>query len=218
MDLSDEKIYKLKKYENYLDYLLKLDDFLYLESTLLPRLVVELGYNAISKTYTRQEFLDRLDGIEEQLHPSMQPHKMFSYGLTFKGEGLLKHLALRERPNRVGTMSTIIYIRQKDPSGVEVSGHIDFQQSLRNAKTRQKGANDWFNIFRGNELLRLQKSDLSYYDWILSQTKINQTENYKPLCDENLGLIFMNRRNRQIIKPNPFLSDFGAHTYRTTVK
>lgn len=216
MNLSDDEIWQLKTYEKYLSSLLKAEDFFYLESNFFSEFVAELGYHSVCKPYSRQQFLDRLDAIEEIRHPTFLAHKMFSYGLNLE-DPLLRELAARERPNRVGSISTIIFIRLKKPTGAEVSGYIDYEQSLRKAKTRQRGANDWFNIFRRNKLLLPRKIDLGYYDWFKTSV-VNKTDNYKPLCDPDLGLVFLNRKDRKVIMSDPFGEDVGTNSFRTAVK
>ena len=80
-------------------------------------------------------------------------------------------LAEREEPNRLQTMNTIIFIRDVNGRGQEISGYIDYAHRLKNE--------DFEAIFAGKRRLLPKSSDLSFYNWETQTEKLNQTANFQ---------------------------------------
>lgn len=137
---ADRRLIKFESYEDYLDSLTNNLDACYLQSINTSRTIAELGYRSSGETLTRQQFEKRLAAVIHYLYPPYQPYISSSEGMT-KGDPLLMDLALRERSNRVGILSTIIYLSGYSKSGFEVSAYIDYGERIINE--------DWVPIFRG---------------------------------------------------------------------
>ena len=93
------------------------------------------------------------------------------YLLRLKECPFLTALAEREEPNRLQTMNTIIFIRDVNGRGQEISGYIDYAHRLKNE--------DFEAIFAGKRRLLPKSSDLSFYNWETQTEKLNQTANFQ---------------------------------------
>ena len=79
----------------------------------------------------RDEFEVKKAAIEaERLAKRTQQKAVISQGRTFD-DPLLCALAEREEPNRQATMNTIIFIRDVNSRGQEISGYIDYAHRLK---------------------------------------------------------------------------------------
>lgn len=103
------------------------------------------------------------------------------------------------------------------PTGYEISGYIDFEESIRSARMQQEGATDWYGIFHQNKRLWPTPSDLGYYHWRSGYSVINNTSNYKVITNPIQGLIFISRHDRKHILVDPTLETPGSNTTRTIV-
>ena len=68
-------------------------------------------------------------------------------------------------------MNTIIFIRDVNGRGQEISGYIDYAHRLKN--------DDFESIFAGKKRLLPKSSDLSFYNWETQTEKLNQTANFQ---------------------------------------
>ena len=55
----------------------------------------------------------------------------YSQGMDYNDDPFLAAMAQREEPNRDGKMTTIIFIRDKNSKGQEISGYIDLAHRLK---------------------------------------------------------------------------------------
>lgn len=54
-------------------------------------------------------------------------------------------------------------MRHRQSNGVEISGFIDYEESLRMTILEfEEGATDWYEIFKETKLIRPKKEDLGY--------------------------------------------------------
>lgn len=53
-------------------------------------------------------------------------------------------------------------MRYRQSNGIEISGFIDFEESLRESITSGEKATDWTAIFNETKKLRPKKTDLGY--------------------------------------------------------
>ena len=138
-----DSLVKFNTYEDYLENFIATDDLFYLETLNAARLIAEYGYrNSTGKTLSREEFDLKKEIIREIQNPSIKQHQMFSYDCLIE-DPFLANLAERERPNRLGSLSTIIFLRDKKSSGFEVSSYIDFEHSLVQTREREPGCRNW---------------------------------------------------------------------------
>lgn len=143
---ADRVLLKFQTYEDYLDSLTNNLDECYLQSTETSRTIAELGYRNSGETLTRKQFERRLAAVIQYLYPPYQPYISSSEGIT-KGDRVHFDLALRERSNRVGILSTIIFLSGHNKAGFEVSAYIDYGERLLRE--------DWKPIFKGNFIISI---------------------------------------------------------------
>ena len=215
--LDDSKLLDFKTYNDYLDKYVVDEDLYYLRNLDMARKLAEYGYRAINKILSKREFEARKAIIHEIVHPRRKLHLLYSFGGNLK-DALSQALADRERDNRVRVLSTVIFLRHVTKTGHEISGYIDFEDSLRRTRSREEGAVDWVAVFKGEKRLWPTLSDLGYYNWRTGFSKTNSTPNFKIICDPFKGLLFLNRHDRKIIQPDPKSSNSGYNTTRTIIK
>ncbi|CAG9864750.1 unnamed protein product [Phyllotreta striolata] len=191
---ADRRLLQFERYDDYLDSLLTHQDECFLQSIEVSRTIAELGYRSSGETLNKAQFEKRLAAVWNYLFPPYKPYELSSE--TIIGEDSLQiDLALRERPNRVGILSTIIFLKYVTKSGFEISGYIDYAEKLANV--------DWKPFFRGKKRIVPKPNDLGYYHWKTGKVVSNDSLNYKVHQDPRKGLIFQNRFDRKLIDPAP---------------
>ena len=127
----------------------------------------------------------------------------------------LSALAEREEANRLAKMTSIIFIRDRNARGQEISGYIDYAHRLK--------TDDFDLIFSGKKRLLPRSTDLSFYNWETQRATLNPTPNYQVffltkilnrfknnlqvIAENTNGLLFKSKRDRKIIngKKNLFI-------------
>jgi hypothetical protein len=108
----------------------------------------------------------------------------------------LRALAEREEAIRGGKLTCVIFIRDYNSKGQEISGYIDYAHRLK--------LEDWAHYFSGKKRLLPRPSDLSYYNWDTSASSSNSSPNFQVKADDRHGgLLFKNKRDRKVIDLNP---------------
>ena len=139
-------------------------------------------------------------------------------------EAFLIELAKREEPNRSGKMTvilfsvfkikqffeqliifnlyfqSIIFIRDKNSKGQEISGYIDYAHRLK--------TEDFDGYFAGKKKLLPKPSDLSFYNWENQMITSNNTPNYQVIAENVKGILFKNKRDRKILNVDPHVNYF----------
>ncbi|CAO2639251.1 Cilia- and flagella-associated protein 299 [Lemmus lemmus] len=110
-------------------------------------------------------------------------------------DNFLKALAIREEDNRNGKVSTVIFIRDKNSHGQEVSGYIDYAHRLK--------SEDFEVYFTGKRRLLPRLTDLSFYNWDSNIAVCNSSPNYQVITDNPEGLLFKYKRDRKILNVDP---------------
>ena len=129
-------------YEEYLDSRVSDADRAYLDSVDIQRSLVALGYRGSGDTLKRVDFEARqLSERQQHLHREIAPRALAGAGRDYTGRPLIAALAAREELVRNGKLSTIIFLRDMNPRGQEVSGYIDFAHRLK--------LDQWEEIFEG---------------------------------------------------------------------
>ena len=108
---------------------------------------------------------------------------------------MLQELQKREEAVRNGKLATIIFIRDRSPSGQEVSGYIDYGHHLKTGTMEA--------VFDGKIRLLPKATDLSFYNWDTHASSSNPTPNFQVLADNAAGLVFKNKRDRKVINVDP---------------
>jgi len=174
----------------------------------IAREFVELGYRGVGHAITRKDFQERKHRAEFVLHSRRQcPISIISNSLTII-ETFAKALAYREEANRTTRLLTIIFIRDKNNLGHEISAYIDYANRLK--------FEDFTKFFLGQNKLLPLTTDLSFYNWNTNMCISNDTNNFHLLSDIN-GIRFRCEHDRKIINVDPELKHFGDGTIRTII-
>jgi len=126
---------------------------------------------------------------------SRRPRVLVSAGKSVDHSPVLKALAAREEAVMNGKLTTIVFIRDKNSRGKEISGYIDFGHRLRTENMAP--------IFDGRKRLMPKHTDLSFYNWETKTSSFNHTPNFQVVADPEQGLLFKNKRDRKIINVDP---------------
>ncbi|XP_019389855.1 PREDICTED: uncharacterized protein C4orf22 homolog [Crocodylus porosus] len=196
-------------YEEYLDSHVTTQDLYYLENEEMARQLVELGFRGSGEVLKREEFEARKAAAEaSRLSERTQQKTLASAGKELK-DNFLKALAEREEANRGGKMSSIIFIRDRNSRGQEVSAYIDYAHRLKT---------DEFEVyFNGKKKLLPRHTDLSFYNWDRNISTSNSSPNYQVIAENACGLLFKNKCDRKIINVDPKAYP-GDNTTRTPIE
>lgn len=137
------------------------------------------------------------------------PQVLASAGKDLSGFPLLQALADREEVVRNGKLTSIVYIRDRNHKGQEISGYIDYAHRL---KTDNMAA-----FFERKRKFLPKPSDLSFYNWESGVCTSNPTPNFQALADNESGLLFKNKRDRKIINVDP-KADPGDNSRRVEIR
>ncbi|EKX47357.1 hypothetical protein GUITHDRAFT_86364 [Guillardia theta CCMP2712] len=195
-DFADDAL-KFETYEQYLDSQISPMDIYYLEDQDLARDLVELGYRGSGETLKREEFEARKKAAEEAKASKLRnaPKKLASADKDLSHFPFLHSLAEREDLVRNGKLTSIIFLRDKNSKGQEVSGYIDYAHRLK--------TEDFEPYFDRKKKLMPKPSDLSYYNWETQHSTSNSTPNFQVIADNEAGLLFKNKRDRKVINVDP---------------
>nr|XP_055169195.1 cilia- and flagella-associated protein 299 isoform X3 [Nyctereutes procyonoides] len=166
-----------------------------LQDESLARQLVELGYRGTGEVVKREDFEARKAAIDiAMLAERTQKKTLTSAGKDLQ-DNFLKALALREEDNRNGKVSTVIFIRDRNSHGQEVSGYIDYAHRLK--------LEDFEVYFSGKRRLLPKPTDMSFYNWDSHIAVCNSTPNYQVIADNPEGLLFKYKRDRKILNVDP---------------
>lgn len=184
-------------YEDYLDNQITASDMFYLEDVELARALVELGIRGNGEVIKREEFEQRKEAAEQarQARLNKKPKKLASQGKSVEDYPLLQALKDREEAVRNGKLTTIVFIRDKNAKGQEVSGYIDYGHRLKSENMEP--------YFDRKKRLMPKPSDLSFYNWETQMSTSNPTPNFQVIADNEAGLLFKNKRDRKVINVDP---------------
>lgn len=212
MDLDTllDSVEHFNTYEDYLDAQITAQDRFYLEEDELARKLVEIGCRK-GEVLTREEFMARMEAAQRAQRAKLQnaPKVLASAQKDLTAFAFLRHLAAREELVRNGKLSTIIFIRDKNGKGQEVSGYIDYGHRLKTEN---------FEVyFERKKRLLPRPTDLSFFNWDTHHTASNESPNFQIIPDHEHGLLFKNKRDRKVINVDPN-SDPGDNSKRHDIK
>ncbi|XP_020759978.2 cilia- and flagella-associated protein 299 isoform X1 [Odocoileus virginianus] len=191
----DNIVTQFNTYEDFLDSQITTLDLYYLEDEGLARQLVELGYRGTGEVVRREDFEARKAAIEiARLAERTQKKTLTSAGKDLH-DNFLKALAVREEDNRSGKVSSVIFIRDRNSHGQEVSGYIDYAHRLK--------TEDFEVYFSGKKRLLPRPTDMSFYNWDSHIAVWNSTPNYQVIADNPEGLLFKYKRDRKILNVDP---------------
>jgi hypothetical protein len=197
-------------YEDYLDSHILNEDLKYLDDEQLMRQLVELGYRGNGEVLKREEFEQRKKEIELLKYKAIHrlPKTLTSAGRSYEHSPFLQALAEREELVRNGKLTCILFIRDKNQKGQEISGYIDYAHRLK--------MEDFTPYFLKKKRLLPKPSDLSYYNWETQTSTSNPTPNFQVKADNEAGLLFKNKRDRKVINVDPE-AECGDNSTRTVI-
>ncbi|XP_069832795.1 cilia- and flagella-associated protein 299 isoform X1 [Dendropsophus ebraccatus] len=205
----DGIITQFNTYEDFLDSQITSLDLFYLEDEELARQLVELGYRGSGEVLKREEFEARKAAAEASRLSQRTQQKILSSAGKELEDNFLKALALREEANRNGKMTSIIFIRDKNSHGQELSGYIDYSHRLK--------TEDFEVYFNSKKKLLPRPTDLSFYNWETHVSTSNASPNYQVIAENSSGLLFKNKRDRKILNVDPKASP-GDNSTRTPIQ
>ena len=188
----DDTLDAFATYEDYLESQISSTDMFYLEDDELARQLVELGYRGNGEVLKREEFIQRKKlERDRHLQRTSVPKVLASANKDLEGCPFLQALANREELVRNGKLTSIIFIRDQNAKGQEVSGYIDFAHRLK--------VDDCEPIFLRKKRLMPKPSDLSYYNWETQTSTSNSSPNFQVITDNEAGLLFKNKRETALL-------------------
>ncbi|XP_034397189.1 cilia- and flagella-associated protein 299 [Cyclopterus lumpus] len=204
---------QFRVYEDYLDSRVTPKDLFYFKSREVARKLVELGHkgNVLSREQFEEKKVAAQAGEAARSDPSYgrsRPTTLASAGKELK-DNFLRALAEREEANRSGKMSSVIFIRDHNPLGREVSGYIDYAHRLK--------TQDFEPYFSGKKKLVPRRSDLCYYNWKTQVSTSNSSPNFEVIYDDPNGLLFKNKMDKKILNVDP-LAGPGEDSNRTILR
>ncbi|KAF0689803.1 Aste57867_18761 [Aphanomyces stellatus] len=207
---TSESLDQYATYEDYLDSQISETDIFYLEDEELARQLVELGYRGTGETLRREDF-DARKKMERERNAQKTnlPKQLASAGKDFSQLAFLSALASREEMVRNGKLTSIIFIRDHNSKGQEVSGYIDYALRLKSEAFEP--------YFDRKKRLLPKPSDLSYYNWETQTCTSNSSPNFQVIADSETGLLFKNKRDRKVINVDPKANP-GDNSTRTEIK
>ncbi|KAF4690844.1 hypothetical protein FOZ60_016816 [Perkinsus olseni] len=211
VDDSDDFFEKYASYEDYLDAQVTEKDTFYLGGADLARQLVELGCRR-GEVLSREEFNEKRRVAEREKRRRLQSmvKVLASADKDLTAFPTLRHLAAREEMARSGKIVSIIFIRDRNAKGQEISGYIDYGHRM---KTENFEA-----YFSREKRILPRPTDLCFYNWetpamwdIGSQSSsaelpagtANESPNFQVVPDTKMGLLFRNKRDRKMIDVNP---------------
>ncbi|KAK2901643.1 hypothetical protein Q8A73_011389 [Channa argus] len=195
-----DSLTQFKTYEDYLDS----------RNREFARKLVEHGHKGT--ILSREEFEEKKAAAQaaepaksHACYNRSRPMTLASAGKELK-DNFLKALAEREEANRSGKMTSVIFIRDHNTLGQEVSGYIDYAHRLK--------TQDFEPYFSGKKRLMPGRSDLCYCNWKTQVSTSNSSPNFEVIYDDPNGLLFKNKRDKKVLNVDPLCSP-GEDSSRT---
>lgn len=104
----------------------------------------------------------------------------------------------------------MIFIRDKNSRGQEISGYIDYAHRLK--------LEDFEPYFAGKKRLLPRPTDLSFFNWDTNTSTSNATPNYQVIAENASGLLFKNKRDRKILNVDPKAATPGDNSTRKLIE
>lgn len=195
-------------FEDYLDSQVSDTDMFYLEDEDLARQLVELGYRGSGDTLKREDFEARKRVLRERsTQKANVPKQLASASRDLSHSPFLHALASREELVRSGKLTSIIFVRDFNAKGQEVSAYIDYGHRLK--------TENFETFFDGRKKLMPKPTDLCFLNWETHNSTSNSTPNFQVVADGE-SLLFKNKRDRKVINVDPKQNP-GDNTTRSEV-
>ncbi|CAL6004387.1 Conserved_hypothetical protein [Hexamita inflata] len=191
-----EIVHQHKSYEEYLDKNISEEDVFFLGSREVARQILEMS-SLRGEIIKREEF----ESAKKEMQVTRMRGQAFTTAQNASANAQLQDykflfaLAQREEYVREGKLACIIFIRDKNHAGQEISGYIDYGHRLK--------TDDFGQYFRREKKLLPRSTDLSFYNWDTQFISSQVSENFELMADNEAGFLFKCRRDRKIINVDP---------------
>ncbi|XP_017872700.1 PREDICTED: uncharacterized protein C4orf22 homolog isoform X1 [Drosophila arizonae] len=212
---ADYRLLNFNTYDEYLHSNTKSDVKKYLRSAKIIKQVIKLGYHTNATIYEEDEFYEIKKNLLDQINPVSHHFVLFSSYRTSSDPALCA-LAEREASNMQKKLSTIIFVQLRQRTGFDISGYIDYEDSLRLNSLQMIGCTNWQAIFEGRILLRPKHTDLSFYDWHSGSVYFNNTSNYD-VMHMGISLLFKYKGDLKFIPVSVADGPFKENVKRTAI-
>lgn len=191
-----EIVQKYRTYEEYLDSHVKPEDLFFLSGPEMARQVVETS-SLRGEILRREEFEAAKQELATARFRSVtaSANQLASAGLNLTEYPFLFALAQREEQVRDGRLACILFIRDRNHAGQEISGYIDFAQRLR--------SDNFVAYFTRAKKLLPRSTDLSFYNWDTQFISSVASSNFEVIADNEEGFLFKCKKDRKVININP---------------
>ena len=108
-----------------------------------------------------------------------------------------RRLPLAHCASLTRSSQSIVFIRDRNTAGQEVSGYVDYAHRLK--------TDDFDAYFLRKKRFMPRSSDLSFYNWETQTCTSTSTANYQVIAESEAGMVFKNKRDRKIITVDPLV-------------
>ncbi|EDV57880.1 cilia- and flagella-associated protein 299 [Drosophila erecta] len=186
-------------YDQYLNSFIKLEDKRYLPNANAINQLVPLRAAVGTVVMTPTQF--------RGVHFSPLGTCFNFSELGVSNDPLIMALVAREQPNATKAISTILFVSTRDSRGFNVSGYIDFEQSLRRFRIAGSKSHPWADIFAGRRRLEPNEQDLSFITWSNGRLFSNDSDNYKVVPDALKGLCFSHKGDGSMLSIEKYITE-----------
>ncbi|XP_037115079.1 cilia- and flagella-associated protein 299 isoform X4 [Syngnathus acus] len=188
-----DAVTRFKDYNEYLDSKMTSMDLVFLTSKEVARKLVEHGHKGT--VLSRREFeQQKAASASATRYHRNQTTTLASSGCDIR-DNFLRELAEREEANRTGKMTSLLFIRDVNAAGQEVSGYLDYAHKLQ---TR-----DFAPYFSGRKKLVPGPRDLCYYNWTKQTSASTGSANYDVIYEQPDTLLFRRKTDGSILNVDP---------------
>ncbi|XP_034473424.1 cilia- and flagella-associated protein 299-like [Drosophila innubila] len=213
---GDFNLLKFDSYSDYLKSFTKVDEYRYLGSMKVINSFVKLGYRTSATIYDEDDFHKIRKRLLELINPKSIRSQLFSRHLVGDDPALVA-FADREERNVQKKLASIIFLQIRRRNGFDISGYIDYADSLQKCTTRSLGATNWKAVFEGRILLRPNRNHLSFYDWHTGAVSFNNSNNFE-IVNYGSSLMFKHIGDHKIIPVTTADSLFKDNVKRTFIQ
>ncbi|OHS95953.1 hypothetical protein TRFO_37924 [Tritrichomonas foetus] len=210
--LEHEIVAQYETYEDYLDAKITQEHLFYLGTRDVARQLFELGCVGGSEVMERRKFEQKKQELLDQKNMKRSAQVPLAHqGCDLGFSPLMEKLAEIEDEVRNGQKTALIFIRDFNHSGQEVSGYIDYSDRLRNE--------DWLNYFKKKKKLMPTTSDMSFFNWKTRTISHNETSSFEVHGDNDKGIVINNRRDMKEFSLDPLMTEKpGGNTIRYDIE
>ncbi|XP_023170758.2 cilia- and flagella-associated protein 299 [Drosophila hydei] len=192
-------------YEEYLDSFLNINDIAYLRNWDISRQFIQnaCGKSCMGRLLSRSEFEVERVKLEVRMNPRRVCDSTL-FGNNYTGDDpVLRQFAARELKLLKKQISTIVFLIMRSKKGLNISGYIDLEQSMRESRFKDSEHYvNWPAIFEGKAKLMPRPNNLSYFDWHLNKMYCTDSDNYSVVTSGAHSLLMKHRGDHKIICVN----------------